>query len=174
VCTAAFAVRIAKSASMQYSPAELLTGRKFCQPIDSRNQSPPPEDPDPKLYADQEFDRIQSIRIKAQGFIKNAQARQKKSHDQSNLLLEPLKIGDPVLLYRNMIETSWSAKLEPKWEGPYYVQNIKGTTHTLRRTNSTILPKHFHRNHLKLYHERSKSKYVPVVQVPIRKRTSDV
>jgi hypothetical protein len=174
VHTAAFAVRIAKSASTQYSPAELLTGRKFRQPIDSRNQSPPPEDPDPKLYADQEFDRIQSIRIKAQGFIKNAQARQKKSHDQSNLLLEPLKIGDPVLLYCNMIETSWSAKLEPKWEGPYYVQNIKGTTHTLRRTNGTILPKHFHRNHLKLYHERSKSKYVPVVQVPIRKRTSDV
>src|SRR5690349_3009863 len=71
VHTATFAVRIAKSASTQYSPAELLTGRKFHQLIDSRNQSPPPEDPDPKLYADQEFDRIQSIHIKAQGFIKN-------------------------------------------------------------------------------------------------------
>jgi len=70
--------------------------------------------------------------MKAKGFMKNAQACQKKSHDQANLLLPPLKIGDPVLLYRSMIETSWSAKLEPKWEGPYYIQNIKGTTHWLR------------------------------------------
>ena len=38
---------------------------------------------------------------------------------------EPLKIGDPVLVYRNIVESSWSAKLEPKWEGPYFIQNIK-------------------------------------------------
>src|SRR3954469_12667216 len=107
---------------------------------------------DIKSYANQEFDRILSIRSKAQGFIKTAQARQKKSHDQANLILQPLKIGDPVLLYRSMIETSWSAKLEPKWEGPYFVQSIKGTTHRLRRTNGTILSKTVHRNRLKFYH----------------------
>ena len=174
VHAAAYVVRTSKSASTKYSPAELLTGRKFRQPFDSRSQSPPPEIPDLESYADQEFDRISSIRTKAQGFIKNAQARQKKTHDQANLILQPLKIGDPVLLYRNMIETSWSAKLEPKWEGPYFIQSIKGTTHTLRRTNGTILPKHFHRNRLKLYHERPKSKYVPVVQIPIRVRSGDV
>lgn len=170
---AAYAVRVSKSASTNYSPAELLTGRKFRLPLDNRDQTPP-EEVDVKSYADQEFDRILSIRSKAQGFIKTAQARQKKSHDQANLILKPLQIGDPVLLYRNMIETSWSAKLEPKWEGPYYVQSIKGTTHTLRRLNGSILPKSFHRNRLKLYHERPKSRYVPVVQVPIRKRSDDV
>ena len=170
---AAYAVRVSKSASTNYSPAELLTGRKFRLPLDNRDQTPP-EEVDVKSYADQEFDRILSIRSKAQGFIKTAQARQKKSHDQANLILKPLQIGDPVLLYRNMIETSWSAKLEPKWEGPYYVQSIKGTTHTLRRLNGSILPKSFHRNRLKLYHEHPKSRYVPVVQVPIRKRSDDV
>jgi len=171
--SAAYAVRVAKSASTNYSPAELLTGRKFRQTFDKRDQDPQ-EEMDIKSYANQEFDRILSIRSKAQGFIKTAQARQKKSHDQANLILKPLQIGDPVLLYRSMIETSWSAKLEPKWEGPYYIQSIKGTTHTLRRPNGSILPKSFHRNRLKLYHERPKSRYVPVVQVPIRMRSGNV
>ena len=114
VHAAAYAVRVAKSASTNYSPAELLTGRKFRQPFDSRNQTPLKDSQEAESLADQEFDRISSIRIKAEGFIKTAQARQKKSHDQSNTLLQPLKIGEPVLLYRSMIETSWSAKLEPK------------------------------------------------------------
>jgi IS30 family transposase len=174
VHAAAYAVRVTKSASTNYSPAELLTGRKFRQPFDSRNQTAPEEPLDVESLADQEFDRISSIRTKAEGFIKNAQARQKRSHDQSNLILQPLKIGDPVLLYRSMIETSWSAKLEPKWEGPYYVQSIKGTTHRLRRTNGSILPKTFHRNRLKLYHGPLKPKYFPVVQVPVRSRPQDV
>jgi hypothetical protein len=167
--SAAYAVRVSKSASTNYSPAELLTGRKFRLPSDNRAQTPA-DMSDIQSHVDQEFNRISSIRTKAQGFIKNAQARQKKSHDQVNLILKPLQIGDPVLLYRNMIETSWSAKLEPKWEGPFYVQSIKGTTHTLRRLNGSILPKSFHRNRLKLYHERPKPRYLPVVQVPIRNR----
>jgi hypothetical protein len=174
VHAAAYAIRVARSASTNYTPAELLTGRKFQQPFDSRNQEAPTTGLDAKAYADQEFGRISSVRSKAEGFIKNAQARQKKSHDQANLILSPLKIGDPVLLYRSMIETSWSAKLEPKWEGPYYVQSIKGTTHKLRRVNGTILPRTFHRNRLKLYHERPKPKYVPVVQIPVRMRPTDV
>jgi hypothetical protein len=174
VHAAAYAVRVAKSASTNYSPAELLTGRKFCQLFDSHNQAPPEETLDVESLANQEFDRISSIQMKADGFIKNAQARQKKSHDQSNVILQPLQIGDPVLLYRSMIETSWSAKLEPKWEGPYYVQSIKGTTHRLRRTNGSILPKTFHRNRLKLYHGPLKPRYVPVVQIPVRNRSTDV
>jgi hypothetical protein len=174
VHAAAYAVRVAKSASTNYSPAELLTGRKFRQPFDSRTQPPPSETLDAEPLADQEFDRISTICAKAEGFIKSAQARQKKSHDQSNLILQPLKIGDPVLLYRSMIETSWSAKLEPKWEGPYYVQSIKGTTHRLRRTNGSLLTKTFHRNRLKLYHGPIQPKYVPVVQIPVRNRSPDV
>jgi IS30 family transposase len=167
VHAAAYVARVAKSASTNYSPAELLTGRKFRQPFDSRKQHPPEETLDVESLAEQEFDRISLIRTKAEGFIKTAQARQKKSHDQANLILQPLKIGDPVLLYRSMIETSWSAKLEPKWEGPYYVQSIKGTTHRLRRTNGTILPKTVHRNRLKFYHGPLEPKYVPMVQVPV-------
>ena len=168
VHSAAYATRVSKSASTQFTPAELLTGRKFRQPFDSR-QTEPDQDLDPKSYADKEFDRIQSIRVKAVKFIKSAQDRQKKYHDDTNQTLTPLKIGDSVLLYRSMIETSWSAKLEPKWEGPYFIQSIKGTTYTLRRSNSTILPKSFHRNRLKLYHAQPKP-YLPFVQVQARSR----
>src|SRR5829696_8708845 len=62
VHAAAYAVRVAKSASTNYSPAELLTGRKFRQPFDSRTQAPPEEPLDAESLADQEFDRISLIR----------------------------------------------------------------------------------------------------------------
>jgi len=52
-------------------------------------------------------------------FIEKAQDRQKLAHDK-NMKAEAkkLKIGDKVLLWKNTVEQNWSAKLEPKWEGP--------------------------------------------------------
>src|SRR5215212_5467825 len=164
--SAAYAIRVSRSASTKYSPAELLTGRKFRQLFDRRYQEPP-DQINVKLTADQEFKRISQVRSKAEGFIKSAQARQKKAYDQTNTILQPLKIGDLVLLYRSMIETSWSAKLEPKWEGPYYIQDIKGTTYYLRRINGSLLSKSIYRNRLKLYHGPLKPRYFPVVEIPV-------
>lgn len=173
--TAAYAIRVSRSASTHYSPAELLTGRKFRQPHDSRQDeidtNSRDEDLDAKSYADAEFDRISHVRSQASKFIKSAQDRQKKYHDDSHPTLNPLKIGDQVLLYRSMIETSWSAKLEPKWEGPYYIRDIKGTTYFLRRLNGSLLPKSFHRNRLKPYHALSKPQYVPNVLVDVKPRS---
>ena len=67
-----------------------------------------------------EIGRIKKIRTDAQGFLKKSQARQKKEADKrATEHKQILKIGDKVLLYRDTIETNWSSKLEPKWEGLY-------------------------------------------------------
>ena len=86
-------------------------------------------------------------------------------------MLEPLKIGDPVLLYRTAIAESWSQKLEKKWDGPYYVQDIKGTTYFLRTKKGSILPKTYHRNLLKIYHGRIQTQRPsPFVEIETRRR----
>ncbi len=169
---AAFITRSAKSASTGFSPAMLLTGQEFRQPYDSRYHMPTEGDQEIEIITKKEAARLQEIRKKAEGFIKKAQDRQKKEHDNRVLLIAPLKIGDPVLLYRNTIEANWSAKLETKWEGPLFIQSIKGTTYSLRRRNGSILPKTFHQNRLKLYHERAKNNYHPTVELGSQQSTS--
>ena len=120
---------------------------------------------------DQEMSRLQEIRTQAAGFIKRAQDRQKKEHDTRNHKMEPLKIGDQVLLYRNTVETNWSSKLEPKWDGPFFIQSIKGLTYRLRKQHGTILSSSYHRNRLRLYHARSIPEYRPIVSIAARTRS---
>jgi hypothetical protein len=48
---------------------------------------------------------------------------------------------------------------------------MKGTTYWLKnRSNGTIHPKTYHRNHLKLYHARPPKSLQPVVEIPARRR----
>lgn len=164
--SALFATRVAKQASTNFSPAELLHGYQFRQPFDRRDQED--QDLDPARYAREELSRLQEIRTQAGAFIKKAQDRQKRNHDNAITPLTPLEIGDPVWLYRNIVESSWSAKMEPKWDGPYFVQDKKDETYRLRNRNGTILPKTYHRNRLKLHHGRLTSRYTPTVQVEVR------
>ena len=114
---------------------------------------------------DQEMSRLQEIRTQAAGFIKRAQDRQKIGHDSKFPTLEPLKIGDQVLLYRDTVESNWSAKLEPKWDGPFFIQSIKGLTYSLRKQQGTILPGSYHRNRLRPYNERKLPDYRPVISI---------
>src|ERR1700704_4171004 len=100
-----------------------------------------------------EIEELHKIREKATEFITLAQDHQKKNYDKSHKEIVKLAIGDKVLLYRNIVEASWSAKLEPKWEGPYYIASIKGTTYQLRKMTGTILPFKVHRNRLKKYQD---------------------
>ena len=59
-------------------------------------------------------------------------------------MTEKIVIGDKVLLFRDIVESSWSKKLEQKWEGPYLIQQIKGTSIWLRRLDGTIRPNSVH------------------------------
>ena len=125
--SAVYATWVSVNESTKFSPAELLHGYKFQQPYDSHDQEV--QEISPESYAHQEFTRIQEISAQASKFIEKVQDRQKINHDQSKHLVEPLEIGDRVKLYRNIVEASFSAKLEPKWEGPYIIADKKNLTY---------------------------------------------
>jgi hypothetical protein len=151
--SAVHVTRITKQGSTNFSPSEILYGHQIRQHFDLGEFDQ--EQKDPEDYILEEVARISQIRHQASKFIKKAQDRQKEYYDAHQTLTEPLKIGDLVLIYQNLIESNWSAKLEPKWEGPYLIQDIKGTSYHLRTSSGSILPTTIHRNHLKLYHERA-------------------
>lgn len=161
--SALFTTRVTRSATTKFSPSELLYGYQIRQPFESDDFDP--EDLTPEEYASREFSRVQQVRQQAGKFILKAQARQKAAHDDRVQLLEPLHIGDLVLLYRNIVEANWSAKLEPRWEGPYRIFRIKGTTYQLKTRQNNLLPNHFHRNRLKKYHDRTVQPR-PYIEVP--------
>ena len=167
--SALFATRVTRSATTKFSPAELLHGHQIRQSFESDDTTP--EDLSPDEYASIEFDRIQNIRQQAGRFIIKAQNRQKTSHDDKVHLLDPLQIGDLVLIYRNIVEANWSAKLERKWEGPYRIQSIKGGAYRLKTLQNSLLPNYYHRNRLKKYYDRSSLLSRPTVEIPIRNRS---
>ena len=135
---------------MEFSLFELIYGRR-----PNREYHHPT--PDIGTYEDRlwayvmrDINRLQRIRKKAAVFIDKAQERQRMNQNKK-ANAAPLKIGDQVLLYQNIVESSWSAKLQPKWEGPYFIQDIKGQSIWLRHPNRSILPTAIHRSKLKKY-----------------------
>jgi len=145
--SALFAIRTSQQESTHMMPAMITYRRQLRHPADQGAETNQPE---------QDATLTRTIWEKAAEFIRKAQDRQKENYDKEHKDTDPLHIGDKVLLFRNVVESSWSRKLEPKWEGPYLVHSIKGTTYKLRKpTTLALLPFNVHRNRLKKYHVRN-------------------
>jgi transposase InsO family protein len=154
--SALFAIRTMKQETTKFTPFELTYGRKAKQPADQIIEETLSKKPLEERLSHRitiEIQELHTIRNKAAGFIAVAQDRQKKNYDLTNKEVTRLAIGDKVLLYRNIVESSWSAKLEPKWDGPYHIASIKDTTYKLRKMTGTLLPFTVHRNRLKKYQD---------------------
>jgi hypothetical protein len=156
--SALFALRTIHQDSTKTSPFEILHGVSPTLPTSPEIASPLEDQSWENLvwqYVVKEAAKIDQIRTQAHGFILQAQECQRQ---QANKKFKKgpftYSIGDQVLLYRNMIEASWSAKLESKWDGPYYIANLKGTTIWLRTLDGSILPSPVHASHLKPYKTR--------------------
>jgi transposase InsO family protein len=176
--TALSATRYTRSESTHFSPFELLHCFNFPRSLEST--WPEIVELSPMEYAELEFARITTIRRNAENFINRAQDRQKKNHDGNTKLLGPLKVGDVVKLLRSVVDASWSRKMEVKWDGPFFVQKVKGNSYKLRRPDGSIIPTTYHRNKLNLYHERpildarSKNRKSPIVEVTTRRSSLQV
>ena len=127
-------MRDIRSASTKFTPRELVFGMGDQTAVTETNTEAI------WLRIDAEITKLHQACNRAHEFILKAQATQRKNVNKDREPLEQLKIGDQVLLYQNMVEAFWSHKLELRWKGPYYIQNIKGTSHWLRRPDGTILP----------------------------------
>ena len=148
--SALFAIRCSQQKTTTFSPFELVYGRL---PNRGVPQADMRESHEERIWSLMTYDmeRLKRIRNKAQKFIQKVQDRQK----YKNPLVETLNIGDQILIYRNIVEASWSAKLEPKWEGPYYIQDMKGTSIWIRSPKGTIQPTPVHRGKVKRYFARN-------------------
>ena len=165
--SALFITRTTRQGSTRFSPSELLYGYQVRHPFESEDGAHEPLDP--IEYAQQEFSHIKDLHAQAHKFIQKAQDRQKISHDTNKVLLPPLNIGDPVLVWQDVVEANMSAKLEKRYKGPYLIHKIHGTTYWLKNCkNGTLHLKPYHQNRLKLYLDRSPPKARPVVEIPVR------
>jgi len=146
------ALRTLRSDSTKYSPFELVYGRISQEPKTYVTNSKSFEE---EVWRRTVIDitRLHKTREKAADFIEKSQETQRRNANKETKATAPLQIGDSVLLYRNIVEASWSRKLEPKWEGPFLIQRIKGTSYWLRRPSGTIIPTPVHRNRIKKYND---------------------
>ncbi|CAG8856920.1 14621_t:CDS:1, partial [Gigaspora margarita] len=63
---------------------------------------------------------LEIARTQAQKDVGKAQNKQKAYYDQK-YRIETYQIGDKVMLYETLCDTSYSAKIEPSFTGPYYI-----------------------------------------------------
>ena len=152
--SALFAVRTIRQETTKFSPFELVYGRDPRREYGVTQRDTGSYEDKVWAYVTRDLDRLQRIRKKAWEFIEKAQDRQQKKIAEKPEETERLKIGDEILLYRNIVEASWSAKLKPKWEGPFFVQDIKGTSIFLQKPDGNILKTAVHQKHIKKYHGR--------------------
>ena len=152
-----FAYRTKKHKTTGYTPFYLMYGRQATLPIELKIPGvvEPNEDKDPllsRLYhlIEQLENDCQNVRNK----VTQEQQRQKERHDQKGVS-EKLKIGDKVLVERSWLKTNFSAKLEDKWMGLYYVHNVlKDNVYKLRTLEGRLVRNLVHGNRLKIYKER--------------------
>ena len=129
--SALFAVRTIRQDSTKFSSFELVYGRSPKQEYQQTKSDTRTYEEKLWAYITRDISRLQLIRRKAAVFIEKAQERQRKRQNEK-IIGETLNIGDEVLQYWDTVKASWSAKLEPKWDRPYWVQDIKAQSIWLR------------------------------------------
>ena len=150
-----FAMRTIRNESTKFSPFELIYGRNPRREFSQETLTFGKYEDCIWQWIDQDITRLHKTREAAAKFISQSQDQQRKHQNKDNkIMTEKIVIGDKVLLFRDIVESSWSKKLEQKWEGPYLIQQIKGTSIWLRRLDGTIRLNSVHQSKIKKYHER--------------------
>jgi hypothetical protein len=159
---ALFAYRTIKQGSTKNTPFFLLYGYEPKTPFDIDHhvyeRNSPKFDAILRHRTIHQIYNLNRIREMAVQNIQRAQETQKKQIenkilDERKELKPPFKLGDIVLIYRDYLSTSWSAKLQDKWEGPYVIQHIlgKGTYHIKSMDPQDTKLRRIHGNRMKPY-----------------------
>ncbi|KAG1465264.1 hypothetical protein G6F56_004923 [Rhizopus delemar] len=157
-----FAYRSMKQATTKYSPFKLMYGYEPKTPFDMEHQIYFKKTPqfEATLYhrTAHQLHNLTRIREQAAKSIKTTQIAQKKAIeskilDQRKELKPQFNLGDMVLLYKDFLTTSWSGKLQDKWEGPFIIHHIlgKGTYHIKNTNVQDTKIRRVHGNRMKPY-----------------------
>ncbi|KAG1443230.1 hypothetical protein G6F56_010751 [Rhizopus delemar] len=157
-----FAYRTIKQASTKQSPFFMVYGYEPKTPFDLDhhlyNQKSPTFEAVLRHRSIHQIQNLNRIREEASKAIKQTQTIQKKSIekkllDQKKELKPSFRLGDIVLLYKDYLATSWSGKLQDRWEGPFVIQHLlgKGTYHIKSMDVTETRLRRVHGNRLKPY-----------------------
>ena len=146
-----FAYRTTKHATTKMEPFFLVHGRSARLPID------PPEMDNLRAENDRLsdiIDKVPQARIQAQINISQSQIKQKDHHDKGVKRKQAFQIGDHVLYFNVTLDHSHSGKFNPKWKGPFVIQQIlPNGAYRLSTNEGQLLRTPINGNLLKLYHE---------------------
>jgi hypothetical protein len=151
-----FAYRTKKHKTTGHSPFYLMYGRQATLPLDLKipggNEENDVENPLlARLY--RLIDQLENDRQEVLDRITQGQQQRKNRHDQARIS-QKLKIGDKVLVERTWLKTNFSAKLEDKWIGPYFIHNVlENNVYKLRTIEGRLVKNVVHGNRLKEYKE---------------------
>ena len=136
----------------QYSPFELVFGKKMLLPLDTELLLPENLNPKASVYADKLIKRLKITREIALENTEQAQQRMKTNYDEKARPSE-FKVGDLVYLKQNAVPVGKCRKIYRKWSlHPYYIaQVLKFDTYKLRSTvTNALLKVPVHKERLKL------------------------
>ncbi|EIE77009.1 hypothetical protein G6F47_012475 [Rhizopus delemar] len=159
---ALFAYRSIKQATTKQSPFFLMYGYEPKTPFDNNHRiigfKTPSFDATLMHRTIHQIRNLNLVREQASQSIKQTQVAQKKAIENKILeekkeLKPPFRLGDIVLLYKDYMATSWSGKLQDKWEGPFIIHSIlgKGTYHIKSFKSDDNRIRRVHGNRLKIY-----------------------
>jgi hypothetical protein len=162
IASSLFAYRTTKNRTTKYEPFYLLYGRTPTLPIELDIITWPVEEISKKQFKEMIYKRTGEVagifednRITASKNIKDAQKRQKITHDRK-IRTMTYRINDMVLEYRSDLQNVHGDKFRDKWSGPFFIHRVLGNGSYILRTNSreVLNSRPVHGNRLKSYKQR--------------------
>ena len=138
--------------STHHSPFVMLFGRHCRLPIDVALQPSRPLSKDATAHMEQVFEQIAVAREIGHQKVKESQSRNKAQHDK-NSATPTFQLCETVLMSNKAKKKGHTAKLLPKWLGPYYIVKVfTNNVYKLRSCDSHKAVKSLiHANRLKIY-----------------------
>jgi len=110
---------------------------------------------------------VNNLTIDRRNVQQNILVQQNKQKDRHDAQLEKpitFNIGNQVLYFNAAQEKSYSVKFQPKWKGPYYIQNIIGNgAFKLATIEGKIIKTPVNGMYLKHYKDRQR--WEPIIHV---------
>ena len=152
-----FAYRTNKHSTTKQTPFYMMYGREATLPTDEIEQNNEETNDEKKNILSRIHDIIQldEKREEVIEIIQAAQVKQKERHDE-RIKETTFEIGDKVLLKDAAKEKQWTGKLQPKWKGPYIINEVIGKgAYKLRNKEGRILKAPYNVKLLKKYYDRN-------------------